>query len=316
MAPSDLLNFDEWEYRKKCASFTPDELRDHERRKRGQHVGTVCSAGISIAAAPSTFGISLVGAAYSVRNNRIAHQKYAIICEIMKRRGIEPYDARTRDWAIPVAANVSGVIVGAGVGHVLSAGVSHPSTVPRLESALAGYGTNWGVQTAAEKSRDVATSKKKPEQLPPISRSHSFSQPSSPSREHLPRAEYPPLNRASTSVDHPVDPNSSRVASLVARFESNLGSYPEEDSLPEYDESGTPSSRSPNRRPTIQRRQSDQSICEPLLPPESQASAEYERHQQLLKRPPPPLPRISTSRPTPPRHPSYQRSPGTSVIRT
>jgi hypothetical protein len=106
MVFKDRFHLNEYKYAKRISKYSDKHLQKQDVVKLRQFFTGACSLGSGISAAPSTYGLSLLGSGYGVRLMNIAHRKLKLIQSELLSRGITPHEMTKRDWFIPMAASI------------------------------------------------------------------------------------------------------------------------------------------------------------------------------------------------------------------
>ncbi|KAL1623324.1 hypothetical protein SLS56_008324 [Neofusicoccum ribis] len=138
MGLHDTFDFDEPAYIAKTAARTTPQLQEEEIKKLRQHFAASCSIGAGLGHSIHSAGISLGVSAFGVRRLVVAKRKLAIIRDELARRGVAPHDPTKRDAAIPVAAALAGMGLGAEIGHLVGGLLPTPGLPPGTHLDQAG----------------------------------------------------------------------------------------------------------------------------------------------------------------------------------
>lgn len=129
MGLHDTFNFDEAEYRAKCAGRPTAKLQEEEIRKLRQHFAASASMALGASHAVQTAGLTLGVSAWGMRRYFVAREKLDMIRGELTARGVPLHDMQKRDAAIPIGAAGVGVLLGAGASHLVG-GVMPAPDVP------------------------------------------------------------------------------------------------------------------------------------------------------------------------------------------
>ncbi|EOD49982.1 hypothetical protein UCRNP2_3261 [Neofusicoccum parvum UCRNP2] len=138
MGLHDTFDFDEPAYIAKTAARTTLQLQEEEIKKLRQHFAASCSIGAGLGHSIHSAGISLGVSAFGVRRLVVAKRKLAIIRGELAGRGVAPHDPTKRDAAIPVAAALAGMGLGAEIGHLVGGLLPTPGLPPGTHLDQAG----------------------------------------------------------------------------------------------------------------------------------------------------------------------------------
>jgi len=87
MGIKDTFGFDSEAYYRKQIRESNEALTEKHHLKTSQFTTNSMSAGGSIAVAPHTLGLSLIGGAYACRQAYVLHKQQAIIEHVLLQRG-------------------------------------------------------------------------------------------------------------------------------------------------------------------------------------------------------------------------------------
>lgn len=138
MGLHDTFDFDEPAYIAKTAARPTHVLQEEEIKKLRQHFAASCSIGAGVGHSLHSAGISLGVSAFGLRRLVVARRKLAIIRAELTRRGVPLHDPTKRDAAIPVAAALAGMGLGAEIGHLVGGLVPTPDLPPGTHLDQAG----------------------------------------------------------------------------------------------------------------------------------------------------------------------------------